>query len=103
MIYQYLSSSANNGSGFEGLADNTPFWNISTGVIMLLGRYVPLAAMLCAAGSLGSKKVVPESSGTFRTDNAMFGLTLLFIIIIIGALSFFPSLVLGPIAEQLSL
>lgn len=101
MLYQFLSSSANNGSGFEGLADNTPFWNLSTGIVMLLGRYVPLAAMLCAAGSLSFKKVVPESAGTFRTDRPMFGLTLLFIILIIGALSFFPALVLGPIAEQL--
>lgn len=103
MFYQFLSSSANNGSGFEGLSDNTPFWNISAGIVMLLGRYVPLGAMLCAAGSLSHKKVVPESVGTFRTDRAMFGLTLLFIIIIIGALSFFPALVLGPIAEQLTL
>lgn len=103
MLYQFLSSSANNGSGFEGLADNAPFWNISTGIVMLAGRYVPLAAMLCAAGSLSHKKVVPESVGTFRTDRPMFGLTLLFIIIIIGALSFFPALVVGPIAEQLTL
>jgi potassium-transporting ATPase potassium-binding subunit len=101
MFYQFLSSSANNGSGFEGLADNTPFWNISAGIIMLLGRYVPIGAMLCAAGSLSKKQIVPESVGTFRTDRPMFGLTLLFIIIIIGALSFFPALVLGPIAEQL--
>lgn len=103
MFYQFLSSSANNGSGFEGLGDNTVFWNISAGAVMLLGRYVPLGAMLCAAGSLSHKKVIPESVGTFRTDRPMFGLTLLFIIIIIGALSFFPALVLGPIAEQLTL
>jgi len=103
MIYQYISSSANNGSGFEGIADNTPFWNISTGVVMLLGRYVPVAALLCAAGSLAQKKTIPETTATLRTDKPMFGLTLLFIIIVIGALSFFPALVLGPIAEQLSL
>jgi K+-transporting ATPase ATPase A chain len=103
MFYAYLSASANNGSAFAGLNGNTPFWNITIGVIMLLGRYVPLAAMLCAAGSLSAKKQVPESTGTFRTDSPMFGLTLLFIIIIIGALSFFPALVLGPIAEQLRL
>lgn len=101
MFYQFLSCSANNGSGFEGLSDNTPFWNISAGIVMLAGRYVPLAAMLCAAGSLSKKQLIPESVGTFRTDKPMFGLTLLFIIIIIGALSFFPALVLGPIAEQL--
>jgi K+-transporting ATPase ATPase A chain len=103
MIYQFISSSANNGSGFAGLSVNTPFWNISTGIVMLLGRYVPLAAMLCAAGSLVQKKPTPETTATFRTDKPMFGLTLLFIIIVIGALSFFPALVLGPIAEQLSL
>lgn len=103
MLYAFLSASANNGSAFAGLNANTLFWNILMGVIMLLGRYVPLAAMLCAAGSLSQKRIVPESVGTFRTDRAMFGLTLLFIIIVIGALSFFPALVLGPIAEQLTL
>ena len=103
MFYQFLSSAANNGSGFEGLNDNTPFWDISAGIVMLLGRYVPLGAMLCAAGSLSRKKIIPASVGTFRTDRPMFGLTLLFIMIIIGALSFFPALVLGPIAEQLTL
>lgn len=101
MFYQFLSCSANNGSGFAGLSVNTPFWNISASIIMLLGRYVPLGAMLCAAGSLSKKQIVPESAGTFRTDKPMFGLALLFIIIVIGALSFFPALVLGPIAEQL--
>lgn len=103
MLYAFLSASANNGSAFAGLNANAPFWNIFLGVVMLAGRYVPLAAMLCAAGSLSHKKVVPESAGTFRTDRPMFGLTLLFIIIIIGALSFFPALVLGPVAEQLTL
>lgn len=103
MFYATLSAAANNGSAFAGLNADTPFWNISLGAVMLLGRYVPIAAMLCAAGSLSEKKIIPESAGTFRTDRPMFGLTLLFIIIIIGALSFFPTLVLGPIAEQLSL
>lgn len=103
MLYAGLSASANNGSAFAGLSANTPFWNILLGAVMLLGRYVPLAAMLCAAGSLSGKKILPESVGTFRTDRAIFGLTLLFIIIVIGALSFFPTLVLGPIAEQLTL
>jgi K+-transporting ATPase ATPase A chain len=103
MFYAYLSASANNGSAFAGLNGNTPYWNITGGIIMLLGRYVPITAMLCAADSLSFKKQVPESVGTFRTDKPMFGLTLLFIIIIIGALSFFPALVLGPIADQLTL
>lgn len=102
MLYACLSSAANNGSAFAGLNADTPFWDICLGIIMLLGRYVPLAAMLCAAGSLSVKKIIPESSGTFRTDRPIFGITLLFIIIIIGALSFFPALVLGPIAEHLT-
>lgn len=103
MLYAALSASANNGSSFAGLNANVPFWNVILGIVMLLGRYVPLAAMLCAAGSLSGKPIVPESVGTFRTDKPIFGLTLLFIIIVIGALSFFPTLVLGPIAEQLTL
>ena len=103
MLYACISASANNGSAFAGLNADTAFWNITLGTVMLLGRYVPLAAMLCAAGSLSKKKIIPESAGTFRTDRPMFGLTLLFIMIIIGALSFFPALVLGPIAEQLTL
>ena len=103
MLYACLSAAANNGSAFAGLNSNTPFWNITLGTVMLLGRYVPMAAMLCAAGSLSLKKVIPESAGTLRTDRPMFGVALLFIIIIIGALSFFPALVLGPIAEQLTL
>ena len=103
MFYAYLSNSANNGSAFAGLNGNTPYWNYTGGSIMLLGRYVPVIALLCAAGSLSFKKQVPETVGTFHTDRAMFGFTLLFIIIIIGALTFFPALVLGPIAEQLSL
>jgi K+-transporting ATPase ATPase A chain len=103
MFYAYLSNSANNGSAFAGLNGNTPYWNITGGIIMLLGRYVPVGALLCAAGSLSIKKAVPESVGTFRTDKPMFGIALLFIIIVIGALTFFPALVLGPIAEQLSL
>lgn len=103
MLYAYLSASANNGSAFGGLSANVPFWNILLGIVMLAGRYVPLGAMLCAAGSLSHKKVIPESVGTFHTDRPIFGLTLLFIIVIIGALSFFPALALGPIAEQLTL
>lgn len=103
MLYATLSFAANNGSAFAGLSGNTLFWNMTGALIMLLGRYVPLAAMLCAAGSLSVKRRVPETTATFRTDTPMFGLTLLFIIIIIGALSFFPALVLGPIAEQLTL
>ncbi|QYR23174.1 potassium-transporting ATPase subunit KdpA [Paenibacillus sp. sptzw28] len=103
VLYQYASSGANNGSGFEGLADNTPFWNISTGIVMLLGRYVSMIAMLAVAGSLVRKQWVPETVGTFRTDNGLFMGILIGTVLIIGALTFLPALVLGPIAEQLTL
>ena len=103
VLYQFTSAAANNGSGFEGLADNTVFWNSLSGVIMLLGRYIPLAAMLALAGSVSIKRAVPVTVGTFRTDKAIFGIMLLVIVIIVGALTFFPALALGPIAEHLTL
>lgn len=103
VIYEYTSSAANNGSGFEGLGDNTPFWNISTGIVMFLGRYFGLVTLLAVAGSLLAKKAVPESSGTFRTDNGLFATLFIGTVVIVGALTFFPALVLGPIAEQLTL
>ncbi|MCL6458928.1 MAG: potassium-transporting ATPase subunit KdpA [Gorillibacterium sp.] len=103
VLYEYVSSAANNGSGFEGLADNTPFWNITTGVVMLLGRYVSIIAMLAVAGSLLRKKPVPETIGTFRTDNGLFTGILIGTVLIIGALTFLPVIVLGPIAEHLTL
>ncbi|MCC3374929.1 potassium-transporting ATPase subunit KdpA [Cohnella sp. REN36] len=102
-LYEMTSSAANNGSGFEGLADNTPFWNISTGIVMLLGRYVSMIAMLAVAGSLVRKTWVPETVGTFRTDNALFWGILIGTVLIIGALTFLPAVVLGPIAEHLTL
>lgn len=101
MLYQFTSSAANNGSGFEGLGDNTIFWNLSSGIVMFLGRYLPIAAMLALAGSMGNKAAVPPTIGTFRTDNALFGIMLVSIIVIVGALTFFPVLALGPLAEQL--
>jgi K+-transporting ATPase ATPase A chain len=103
VLYEYTSAAANNGSGFEGLADNTPFWNITTGLVMLVGRYVSMIAMLAVAGSLAAKQWVPETSGTFRTDNKLFMGILLGTVLIIGALTFLPAIVLGPIAEQLTL
>jgi potassium-transporting ATPase potassium-binding subunit len=102
-MYEYTSSAANNGSGFEGLGDNTPFWNISTGIVMFLGRYISFVTLLAVVGSLAAKKPVPETVGTFRTDNALFGGVFIGTVILIGALTFFPGLVLGPIAEQLTL
>jgi K+-transporting ATPase ATPase A chain len=103
VLYEYTSSAANNGSGFEGLGDNTPFWNISTGLVMLFGRYISMIAMLAVAGSLMSKRHVPETLGTFRTDNGLFTALLIGTVLLIGALTFLPVIVLGPVAEYLTL
>jgi K+-transporting ATPase ATPase A chain len=103
VVYQFTSSAANNGSGFEGLADNTIFWNSTTGIVMFLGRYLSIIILLAVAGSLASKKAIPVTSGTFKTDNAMFAITLVVIVLIIGALTFLPAVVLGPVAEHLTL
>ncbi|WP_342565592.1 potassium-transporting ATPase subunit KdpA [Paenibacillus sp. FSL R7-0345] len=103
VLYEYTSSAANNGSGFEGLADNTSFWNMTTGVVMLMGRYVSIIAMLAVAGSMVRKKAVPETIGTFRTDNGLFTGILIVTVLIIGALTFLPVIVLGPVAEYLTL
>lgn len=103
MLYEFSSSAANNGSGFEGLGDNTPFWNIATGLVMLLSRYLPIIGPVAIAGLLASKKYIPESSGTLKTDTATFGLVVLAVIVIVAALAFFPALTLGPLAEYFSL
>lgn len=102
MLYEYTSSAANNGSGFEGLADNTPFWNISTGIVLIMGRFFPIIGQVAIAGLLASKKYVPESAGTLKTDTFTFSLMTFVVIIIVAALSFFPALALGPIADYLS-
>lgn len=103
VLYEFTSSAANNGSGFEGLGDNTPFWNISTGLVMLFGRYVSIIVMLAVAGSLLGKTPVPETLGTFRTDNSVFVVILIAAVLIVGALTFFPVIALGPIAEWLTI
>ncbi|MFD2569087.1 potassium-transporting ATPase subunit KdpA [Spirosoma soli] len=103
MLYEFTSSNANNGSGFEGLGDNNFFWNFSTGLVMILGRFIPIIGPVAIAGLLAQKKYVPESSGTLPTDNGTFGLMTFAVIIIITALSFFPALALGPLAEYFSL
>ena len=103
MLYEFTSSSANNGSGFEGLADNNPFWNIACGIVMLMARYLPIIGPVAMAGSLAAKKYIPESAGTLKTDTATFGLMVFAVIAIVAALSFFPALALGPIAEYFSL
>lgn len=99
MLYEYTSSSANNGSGFEGLGDNTPWWNISCGIVMLLSRFLPIIGPVAIAGILARKKYVPESAGTLQTDTGTFGIMIFAVIFIVAALSFFPALTLGPIAE----
>ena len=103
MLYEYTSSAANNGSGFEGLGDNTPWWNISCGVVLLLARYLPIIGPVAIAGLLARKKFIPESAGTLRVDTATFGLMVFFVIWIIAALAFFPALALGPLAEHFTL
>lgn len=103
ILYEFASSAANNGSGFEGLADNTLFWNVTTGVVMFLGRYLPIVIQLAIVGSLMKKNYVNESAGTLRTDTVSFSVILVFIVYIFAALTFFPALALGPVAEQLTL
>ena len=103
MLYEFSSSAANNGSGFEGLGDNTPFWNISCGLVMLLSRYIPIIAPLALAGLLGAKPAAPETPGSLRADSAIFGFTLWAVVVILGLLMFVPVAVLGPIAEHLAL
>jgi len=103
MLYQYTSSNANNGSGFEGLADNNPYWNITAGFAMILGRFLPIIGPIAIGGLLANKKYIPESAGTLRVDSITFGVMVFAVIIIITALSYFPPLVLGPIAEYLSI
>ncbi len=103
MLYEFTSAGANNGSGFEGLGDNTPFWNISTGVVMLLGRFIPIIGPIMIAGLLSQKKYIPESAGTLKLDSGMFGVMLFAVILIVGALLFIPALVLGPVSEYLTI
>lgn len=103
VLYEYTSSAANNGSGFEGLGDGTAFWNIMTGIVMLLGRYISMILMLMVGYSLYKKQAIPVNASTFKTDNLTFSFILFFIILIIGALTFLPALALGPIAEHLSI
>jgi K+-transporting ATPase ATPase A chain len=103
MLYQFASSAANNGSGYAGLTANNIFWNVSTGMVIFLGRFLPIIGPVAIAGLLANKKFVPESAGTLKTDTSTFGIMIFAVIFIIAALSFFPSLALGPIAEHFSL
>lgn len=103
MLYEYTSSNANNGSGFEGLADNNIWWNVSTGIAMILGRFLPIIGPIAITGLMANKKYIPESAGTLKVDSLTFGVMTFAVIIIITALSYFPPLVLGPIAEYVSM
>jgi K+-transporting ATPase ATPase A chain len=102
ILYEFTSASANNGSGFEGLADNNPPWNIATGIVLLLGRFPALVLPIAIAGFLAQKKHVPPSTGTLRTNDLTFGAMLIGTVLLVGALSFMPAVVLGPIADHLS-
>jgi K+-transporting ATPase ATPase A chain len=113
ILYEFSSASANNGSGFEGLHDTwgfndnkepdpySPYWDVATGLVMLLGRFIPIIAPLALAGSLAAKKPTPFTAGTLRTDTITFGFVLLGTILLVGALLFLPAAVLGPVAEHL--
>jgi K+-transporting ATPase ATPase A chain len=113
ILYEFSSSAANNGSGMEGLADTygandnpapapySPHWDIATGLVMLLGRFVPLVAALALAGSLAQKTRTPFTVGTLRTDTFTFGVVLLGTVLLLGALLFLPAAVLGPVAEHM--
>ncbi|MFF3101335.1 potassium-transporting ATPase subunit KdpA [Viridibacillus arvi] len=103
VLYEYASSSANNGSGFEGLADNSPFWNMTTGFAMFFGRYLSIIIQLAIASLLAKKLWHSDSVGTLKTDNPMFTFLLIAIVLMIGALTFLPALALGPITEHLQI
>lgn len=103
ILYEYTSSAANNGSGFEGLGDNNLWWNITTGFVLILGRFLPIIGPIAIAGLLAGKKYIPEGNGTLKTDTSTFGLMVFAVIAIIAALAFFPALTLGPIAEYFSM
>jgi K+-transporting ATPase ATPase A chain len=103
MLYEFSSAAANNGSGFEGLGDNTPFWNIATGLAMLFGRFIPIIAPLALAAALAAKPAAPEGAGSLRADSPTFGLALWSVVVVLGLLMFMPVAVLGPIAEFLAM
>jgi len=103
ILYAYFSAAGNNGSAFAGLNANTPFYNLTTGFVMLVGRFLTIVPALAIAGSLSAKKSVPPSSATFPTASALFVGMLVAVVIVVGALTFFPALVLGPVLEHLLL
>ncbi len=103
MLYAFVSGAGNNGSAFAGLSTNTPWYNTTLGFDMLIGRFFMIIPMLAIAGNLAQKKYVPPSLGTFPVTTPLFSALLIGVIIIVGALTFFPALSLGPILEHLLL
>ena len=103
VLYEYVSAFANNGSGFEGLADNTVWWNVTCAIVLLLGRMPVLLIPLMIAGSMARKRVAPQGSGSLQLESPTFALTLVAIIAILTVLQFMPALVLGPVADHLQL
>lgn len=103
VVYEYTSAAANNGSGFEGLGDGTLWWNLTASISLLMGRYIPLIALLILADGMSHKQSVPETKGTLRTDTGLFTGVTAGVIVILGALTFLPVLALGPIAEAFAI
>ena len=103
ILYAYTSAAANNGSAFGGLNGNTTWYNITLGIGMLMGRYLVIIPALAIAGSLARKKTVPASAGTFPTDGGLFVGLLIGVILIVGGLTFFPALAVGPVVEHLAM
>jgi K+-transporting ATPase ATPase A chain len=103
ILYSFSSQVGNNGSAFAGLSGNTTYYNVMGGIAMWLGRYIEVIPILALAGALAGKKVVPASRGTFATDTPLFTGLLIGVVLIVGALTFFPALALGPITEQLQI
>jgi K+-transporting ATPase ATPase A chain len=103
ILYAYTSGTGNNGSAFAGLSANTPFYNTTIGIAMLLGRFFFIVPMMAVAGSLAAKRIVPASAGTFPTDRPLFVGLLAGVILIVGGLTFFPALALGPIVEYFAM
>ncbi len=103
ILYAYTSATGNNGSAFAGLSANTPFYNTTLSFAMMIGRFLMIVPMLAVAGSLAAKRLAPPSSGTFPTHGPLFVSLLVGVILIIGGLTFFPALALGPVVEQIAM
>jgi K+-transporting ATPase ATPase A chain len=102
-LYAYTSATGNNGSAFAGLSANVPFWNVTLGIAMLMGRFLFIVPMMAVAGALAAKKIAPASAGTFPTHGGLFVGLVIGTILIVGGLTFFPALALGPIVEHFAM